>query len=477
MEDSEHSLFPEEPVGTAEGNRNRNPETLRRATSAFDYLRPQRWNWTVLSGRIDRRIREGVEQKLQMQQVRGLRYFLLDGLFSTVSENFFINYIALYALSFGATIGQVGLLTAVTNLAGTLSLFPGAYAAERTRNRKRLVLWTGGGVSRLALLALAAIPLATGDPGTALILIIIFNSIRSFMSSFANPAWTSIVADLVPGFIRGRYFGLRNSLMAAGAFLAAALAGWIIRHGNGFSGFRHAGYQAAFFIACITGLAGTFFFSRIPRSGISAPPADERRPGRMPGILSMLPFAGLVLHALLWNLSVQLAAPFFNVYLVNGLGAGMTLVGIATASSSAASLPGQYLFGRIMDRRGAIPLLLLTGLLIPLIPLLWMVVRAPWQVPFLNAFGGFLWAGYNMANFTLLLELSPEAQRPRAVALFQVAVFSSAVIGPALGGLLTERYGFMPVFAASGIGRFAALVPFLFVVVRMRRSAGGRPGG
>jgi len=95
-----------------------------------------------------------------------------------------------------------------------------------------------------------------------------------------------------------------------------------------------------------------------------------------------------------------------------------------------------------------------------------LLVTAPWQVTFINATGGLLWAGYNLANFNLLLELTPDEQRPRAVALFQTIVFASAVCGPMLGGYLADLVSYRLIFILSGIGRLVGITCFLFLAAR-----------
>lgn len=158
---------------------------------------------------------------------------------------------------------------------------------------------------------------------------------------------------------------------------------------------------------------------------------------------------------------MQLAGPFFNVYLVTGLGADMTMVGIVTAISSLTALAGLAVFGRLMDRKGAVWLQVVTGFPIVLLPVAWAFYTEPWQVGVNNFFGGFLWAGFNLANFTLLLQLTPEPGRAHAVALYQTVVFTSAVIGPLVGGYLADNVSFQLVFGLSGMGRLIAMLIFV----------------
>jgi hypothetical protein len=59
---------------------------------------------------------------------------------------------------------------------------------------------------------------------------------------------------------------------------------------------------------------------------------------------------------------------------------------------------------------------------------MWVFYTDPWQVGINNLFGGFLWAGFNLANFNLLLQVTPSVGRARAVALYQTGVFASAFL-------------------------------------------------
>jgi len=160
----------------------------RRLNASVDHLRPQRWNWSAVVRPLDQQLAHQADNSLPPERVFSLRYFWLDGFFSAVSENAYVGFIALFALAYGATNGEVGWLTAVANLLGAVALFPGARLAERGP-RKRIVLWSGGGIARVALLILALMPLLIGEPALAIWLIIAFNGLRAFMANLRTLSW------------------------------------------------------------------------------------------------------------------------------------------------------------------------------------------------------------------------------------------------------------------------------------------------
>src|SRR6185503_5933528 len=145
----------------------------QRRVSRLDHLRPHRLNWEALKN-PGATGAEG-DETLTPRRLAGIRWSWLDGLFTTVSDNLYLGFIVLYAMAYGASTSQLGLLAAIQNLLGAVSLFPGARAADAARHRKPLVTWTVGGFARLALLALALVPWLTSSPGAAIVLIIAIN--------------------------------------------------------------------------------------------------------------------------------------------------------------------------------------------------------------------------------------------------------------------------------------------------------------
>ena len=133
--------------------------------------------------------------------------------------------------------------------------------------------------------------------------------------------------------------------------------------------------------------------------------AAAEKPEGVRSILRTHPrFAGFTAVAFLWNLSLMVAGPFFSVYLVRDLGASPTQIGLLAAIFSATNIVGQRVWGRLNDRHGATWVMRLTGFMIPAVPLLWSVAPNPWYLLAVEAFSGFVWAGYGLASFNLAAE-------------------------------------------------------------------------
>jgi MFS family permease len=397
-----------------------------------------------------------------------LRWFWFDGAFALGIDSIVNTYLILYVVALGANSAQIGLLGALSGLGAALALLPGAFLVERIGRRKEITLAGGGAIGRIAILLLALLPF--GPQGQAAVYLFIgLVVMRDTFGNLSLPAWTSLAADIVPLSQRGRYFASRNIAMTLAGMVTAFLAGVIINDQG-----SPAGYQWAFLLAFGFGALSWFCFSRI-QDPSPRPPPRAAPAGSTPilgSILAHRPFLALCLHSAVWNFALNVAGPFFNVYLVHDLGASMIQVGILTAATSLASLPAFRFFGPLADRWGPRRIILITSLLIPILPIAWIFVPSPWYVLAINLAAGVLWSGFSLCVLNLLLQITPHAERARFSAVHQIVVAVSLALGAAFGGWVVTAFGYKAVFAISGIGRLiAALIFARFVTDKPHEAA------
>ncbi len=382
-----------------------------------------------------------------------LRWFFYDGVLSASSDAIKLNYLTLFVLALGASGAEIGWMNSFASLSAMLMLLPGAMLVGRVGRRKPVVVLGGGVFARAGLLLLALIPFFFVGPAAIYVAI----AIKVIMDGFGNlafPGWTSLTGDIVPLEWRGRYFGWRNLVMGGAGMLITFLGGQLITAVG-----APAGYQFAFGLSFVIGMAATFCYARIAEPE-QARPFHRMREYLPSALLSTLRadpnFLVYCLQAMLFNVSLYVAVPFFSVHLVKNLGATAAVVGTLGIVSSMAGLPSQRLFGWLTDRWGPHRVMLVTGFLVPLLPLSWLLVRNPWHVIPINIAGGIWWAGYSLASLNNLLDMAPSEQRALYSAMFQISVSLAIAIGSALGGVIVLHWGFPAVFAISGVGRLVA---------------------
>lgn len=421
-----------------------------------------RLSLTILRARrAARRFTWGGEWALPLPRTvkHNLSWFFFDGLFAAASDNIIVTYLALYLLALGATRGQIGLTSSFSSLSAALLLLPAAFLVEKVGRRKTLTALFGGTLARLMVLALALLPFLM--QGQLLILLgITLAVLRDAFANLGYPAWMSLTGAIVPLEGRGRYFGTRNFAMGIAGMAMIYLVGELITRLP-----IPLGYQLALGLAFLLGLSSTFCFwhlhdpdDRPAAKPSNATPLSARE--MLNDIWSRPAFVALCLVMALWNFSLNIAGPFFNVYMVEGLHFSAVMVGAATIVSNIAGLLVQRSVGTLADRWGPRRVQLISMLGIPLLPFVWVFISRFWHVALLHIFSGAMWGAFNLASFNLLLALTPQSQRARYSAVYQMMVTLALAGGAAFGSWVVTEWGYKAVFLCSAIGRFSAALLF-----------------
>jgi len=431
-----------------------------------------------------------------------MRIIAFEGMLASISDNFTASFISLFALVLGASKTQIGLIASLTALAGNMLQLPMAILTGRLWNRRDWVVLSGA-VARGMWLVIAFLPLMVSGP-PAVILFITLLSLRALAGALGVPSWTALVADIVPRRVRGIFFARRNILILLGQLMATLTAGWLIGNFG-----APLGYQLTFGFAAAFGLAAAYVFSRLrdphlpealpkpeaqpnseaggkqeatPVSATSVAPAvsptasaapaaapapqpqGRNRSEKFPATWTRIRQALFQLRAqplflsyagasLVWQLGVALPQPFFSVDFVDDLGGPAFMWAVVSTASIIAMMIGQRYWGPLVDRFGAYRIMIVTGLGAAAVPFLWWLAPR-WQFIFaVNAFSGFVWAGYNIGSFNLLLEATPARNRATFVALYNGIIGISGVAAPFFGGLLADIIGLRPVMVISTVLR------------------------
>jgi len=223
------------------------------------------------------------------------------------------------------------------------------------------------------------------------------------------------------------------------------------------------GYQIALGLAFALGMISTYSFGRLRDPRGKAPiPVEGSLSLRalLQDVKGHPAFLALTLAMVMWNFSVNIAGPFFNVYMVQNLKFTASMVGITSVVSTVAGLIVQRRIGRLSDRLGSRKVMLISMWIIPIVPAVWIFITQFWQVIALNSFSGLVWGVFNLVSFNFLLSLTPVAQRARYSAIFLLLVTLALAGGAAFGAWVVTQWGYQAIFACSAIGR--GIATFLF---------------
>lgn len=137
-------------------------------------------------------------------------------------------------------------------------------------------------------------------------------------------------------------------------------------------------------------------------------------------------------------------------YYVHSLGYRLDFIGVFSAMPAIGSLFSAVPVGRLADRLGRKPVLLLTAFLTPLfLALCGLVTSAP-SLIILGLFQGLVSTGYWVTNLPLLVESTSERQRVGVLAFNSFLLLGIGALGNLLGGAIPEFVAsFLHVSAAS----------------------------
>jgi MFS family permease len=169
------------------------------------------------------------------------------------------------------------------------------------------------------------------------------------------------------------------------------------------------------------------------------------------------------------------AAPVLPLYAA-AHGASATGIGFVIGAHMAAAAVGSIPLGRASDVWGRRPLLffgmsvgVLTTLSLPL-------AHGELALTAIYGLAGFGLAAFTPSALSLVGDAAPPGRAGHAFAWYTTAHYGAIAIGPFLGGLVADRWGYRAAFLASAAVIAAALVGGLAVPARATTQRSPRPG-
>jgi DHA1 family multidrug resistance protein-like MFS transporter len=168
--------------------------------------------------------------------------------------------------------------------------------------------------------------------------------------------------------------------------------------------------------------------------------------------------------------------PFLSLYLEKDLGLTDNHVigvwaGFIFAANFVTSFLFQPLWGKLADRYGRKLMLLRSGFGMSIVMVLMGFANAPWQLLALRMLNGII-SGYTPAAVALVSATTPKERTGFAMGTLQSGGTAGTILGPFIGGLLADSFGFRPIFYITGTLLFmASVISWLMVRENFDRTA------
>ncbi|MEQ8205008.1 MAG: MFS transporter [Woeseia sp.] len=414
---------------------------------------------------------------------KSLKHSLRDASAFAVMTGIGETYLSAFAVFLRATTPQIGLLASVPPLLASLVQLLSAWLGHVTGHRRAIIL-VGASLQAFAWLPIIGLPLLFGDYAVPMLIgsVILYHA----GAHLALPQWTSLLGDIVPERKRGRFFSQRTGRIAATTF-ASLICGGAVLHVMTQRDETLIGFVALFSVAGIARLVSIYHLSRMHDQPRQAAPM-ELPAGRewWQRIRHSNAIRFSVFFALM-QFAVAIASPFFTVYMLRDLNYSYLQFMANTGMAIFAQFLTLAQWGRISDVFGNRRILAVTGLFIPLMPLLWVFSTNFWYLLAIQALSGFSWAGFTLSASNFLYDLITPNRRTTYIAAHNVlaagGVFCGAILGGFLGAVFPVDYSLFgahyhwlsPLYGVFIVSMLARGAVALLLIPRLREVRQVRP--
>jgi MFS family permease len=378
---------------------------------------------------------------------RTLRFSFYDGIFASIMFGCVQDYFTPFLLLIKGTVVQVGILSAIPNITASILQIFSNRLVQIFKSRKT-VFCIFVFLQALTLLACAVIFFIiyaiVPDAVSHCLLLIKQHQIEIFITlvtlytvfgSIGNPAWASLMSDLIPAHKRGKYFGFRNSILGVLLVLVSLLVGIALRFSP--TDYIMQTFVAIFLIASISRFISWYYLTKMHEP----PFAIESTHILPPNILKNIKnndFLLFITFISLMNFAVYLSAPFFAVLMLQQLSFSYLEYSIITVSAPFIMYVAMHSWGTIADKIGNAKVLNITSPLIAIVPVLWVLDSHIAYLLIVQIFSGIVWSGFTISSFNYMFDASASSKRVRYISYFNLINGIMISAGALCGGFLIQ---------------------------------------
>ncbi|MFX0012274.1 MAG: MFS transporter [Candidatus Hermodarchaeota archaeon] len=400
-------------------------------------------------------------------KTKTMRISIAEGSFGVFSSILVDNYIIPFSLSINSTPFQVGILTSFGNLISPIGQLVGACAIERKSRKFTLLTGVLGQAGIWPFFLIIALLFQFGILQEYLSWILIgFFLLYMLSAGIMNPPWFSVMGDVVPENSRGRYFAKRNLITNSVGLIGILILSFSLDWFNSLD-ILFWGFVLIFILGLITRLISSILFTQHYYPPYNFEKLDHVKTSTFFRELPKSNFGKFTLFVSMLLFGQWIAGPFFSVYMLNELNFDYSTFIFINLSSSLVGLFIFPLLGRISDKFGNVLLIKIGGLIIPILPVLWVFFNTPLGIilgP--QLLSGIGWTAFNLATANFIFDNITSKKRGKYIALYNLLLGIAITMGGLLGSLIISfvplsfmnQYHFL--FLLSGLVRIVVVIIF-----------------
>jgi len=374
---------------------------------------------------------------------KGLKVVIWDGLTSEVMTSFTGGaFLVSMALLLGASNVEIGVLAALpmfTNIFQLLSI----WLVSKYNNRRAVTVYCAF-LARFPLIIVGILVLTTSS--TSINILIFFLFFYYLFGSIAGPSWNSWMKDMVPENMLGDYFSKRSRYtQTLNVVLSISLALLLDFVRSFYMEYELKVYGVFFIAAGIIGIIGGIILSKAPEPQSYLSNTNIFTLFKRP--MQNENFKRLLLFNSAWVFALNIATPFFIVFLLKSMKLPISYIIVLATISQIFSILTIRTWGAFSDRYSNKSIISISAPLYILCMIGWCFVGSFPHfyanialLVVIQMFSGMATSGINLSLTNIGLKLSPKKDAIVYLSVKNIvtSVFSS--IGPLIGGFLADVF-------------------------------------
>jgi MFS family permease len=350
-------------------------------------------------------------------------------------------FITAMAIHLGASNFQIGLLASLpilTNIFQLLSI----WLVKRYNNR-RAVAVISSFLGRFPMLFAGILPFMFSTAmGLKLLLAILF--IHYFFGSIAGASWNAWVKDLIPEKRLGGFFSNRTKLVTILSALLGLAISFSIDYVKGhFPAQLTYTYYGIFITGGLVGLLGVYWLAKAPEP--TPMPLEESVIAQFKKPLRDKNFKNLLIFNAAWAFSLNLAVPFFTVFLMKTMALPLSYVIGLTILAQISNILTIKTLGKYTDRFSNKTIINICAPIYIGCILSWMYAAVPdnklvglFILAVISIISGTATGGINLALNNIGMKLAPRREAMAYMSSLNMVVALFSAISPIIAGLLAD---------------------------------------
>jgi len=385
-----------------------------------------------------------VKSLSEAQLKSGLKLVVADGLSAEAMVVFTSGtFLTAMAIHMGASNFQLGVLAALPTFTTIFQLFS-IWLVQKFKNRKAITAFCNF-MARVPLIAIGVLPfLFTAETSIEILIVMLF--LQHIFGDIAGASWNAWMKDMIPGSKLGSFFSHRSRMaqtLNVTLSLATALGlDYIKKH---YPSSEIMIYHLLFLAGGMLGMISVILLLRTPE------PQASRIDGNMLSLfarpLKNKNFRNLLMFNSFWSFALNLAAPFFAVFMMKTMRLPVAYIiglGIISQLSSIVSIK---IWDRYSDRFSNKNIVAFCAPLYIACILAFAFAATPGNIQTMLALlvaihviSGLATAGINLALSNIGIKLAPNDEAIAYITAKNMFVAMSSTLAPVIGGLMADFF-------------------------------------